>query len=96
MAEISEDVEILRRAGSFGSRDEFLREALKALLEKRPELRVELGVAKYREGEATLNRAAEISGLSSEEFKEVLKSRGVRRDVDIVSEESREEILKDL
>jgi len=75
---VSEDVAILKRI-AYSSENEFMEDALRALLEKEPELRVELAVAKFLSGKVSLNKASEIAGLTSEEFKAVLKSRGIKR-----------------
>ena len=94
--DVMEDVDLLREAGAFSSRDAVLEEAVRALLETRPELRTELAVKKYTDGKVSLNRAAEIAGVSPAEFKEILQSRGVDRDAGFMSEEDREEKLEKL
>jgi len=88
-----EDIDILREAGAFSSRDAVLEEVVRALLENRPELRTELAVEKYKDGAVSLNRAAEIAGVSPAEFKGILRSRGVDRDAGFLSDEDREEKL---
>jgi len=65
-------------------------------LETRPELRTELAVKKYTDGTVSLNRAAEIAGVSPAEFKDVLRFRGVERDVEFLSSEDREGKLEKL
>jgi len=58
--------------------EEELREkAYRSLLRNNPDLRITLAVEEYRKGEITLNRAAEIAGITTEEMKETLKRRGV-------------------
>lgn len=96
MSEIRENIDLLRRSGRFNSEEEFLEEAFRALLDKRPELRIELAVERYKTGDASLNRAAEIAGHSSEEFKELLRERGIRRDVGFLDEDERDERLDGL
>ncbi|MDZ7688650.1 MAG: UPF0175 family protein [Halobacteriales archaeon] len=93
MVDVMEDIDMLREAGAFSSRDAVLEEAVRALLENRPELRTELAVKKYKDGTVSLNRAAEIAGVSPAEFKEILRSRGVDRDAGFLSDEDREEKL---
>ena len=93
MFDVQEDIEALRSSGSYSSEEEFLEDALRALLSKRPELRIELAVTKYTEGSVSLNRAAEISGLSPEEFKQTLSERGISRNASFLSEDSRDEKL---
>jgi len=91
--DVQEDIDALRASGSYSSEEEFLEDALRALLSKRPELRIELAVTKYTEGSVSLNRAAEIAGLSPEEFKEMLSQRGVSRSAGFLSEDARDEKL---
>jgi len=86
MLEVEEDMEFLQRSGRFGSDEEVLAEAFRALLRERPELRVDLAVEKYKTGDVSLNRAAEIAGTSAEEFKEILSDRGISRDLGFLSD----------
>lgn len=87
MSDVESDIAALERTGSFESREDFLEEAIRALLKKRPDLRVGLAVEKYKSGEVSLNRAAELAGESPETFKETLAERGVLRNVGFLSEE---------
>lgn len=96
MSEIKEDIDLLRRSGRFNSEEEFLEEAFRALLDKRPELRIELAVERYKTGDVSLNRAAEIAGHSSEEFKQLLRERGISRNVGFLDEDTRDEQLDGL
>lgn len=96
MIDIEENIELLRRSGRFSSEEEFLEEAFRALLDKRPELRIELAAERYKTGDVSLNRAAEIAGHSAEEFKELLRERGISRDIGFLDEDERDERLKDL
>jgi len=96
MVDVMEDIDLLREAGAFASREAVLEEAVRALLETRPELRTELAIKKYTAGEVSLNRAAEFAGVSPEEFKNLLRSRGVDRDAGFLSAEDRTENLEQL
>lgn len=96
MADVKENIELLRKSGRFNSEEEFLEEAFRALLDKRPELRMELAVERYKTGDVSLNRAAEIAGQSPEEFKELLRERGISRDVGFLDDEDRDERLDGL
>lgn len=96
MIDVKENIELLQRVGRFDSEEEFLEEAFRALMEKRPELRLELAIEQYKTGEVSLNRAAEIAGHSPEAFKEILRDRGISRDISFLSDEEREEQLEDL
>lgn len=96
MTELIDDIDELRRVGSYDTTDEVVEDALRSLMLRRPELRIELGVEKYRQGAVSLNRSAEIAGLSTEAFKETLAERGVERDVEFLSADERTRILDDL
>ena len=96
MGDVMDDINRLRDADAFASREDVLEEALEALLERQPELRTELAVTKYTDSSVSLNRAAEIAGVSPEEFKEILDSRGIARDAGFLSTEEREKKLEEL
>lgn len=96
MIDVKENIELLRRSGRFSSEEEFLEEAFRALLDKRPELRTELAIEQYKTGDVSLNRAAEIAGKSPEQFKELLRERGISRDVGFLDDEDRDERLDGL
>lgn len=96
MSEVNEDVELLREAGAYESDAAVIEDALRSLLRAKPELRTELAVKKYRTGRVSFNRAAEIAGLSSEEFKELLHERGIARDASFLSSAERNRKLGEL
>lgn len=96
MIDVEENIDLLRRSGRFESEEEFLEEAVQALLEKRPELRIELAIERYKQGDVSLNRAAEIAGQNTEAFKTTLADRGIQRDVGFLDDEERDERLDGL
>ncbi len=62
--------------------------SVRALLEKKPELRREIAVYLYKKGEVSLWKASEIARMNLEEFKEVLSRRGIKIKVSGTKEES--------
>ena len=62
----------------YKSEGALLEDALRALLNFKPELKVEIGVELYRNEEVSLSRAAELAGMDLESFKDVLKARGLK------------------
>jgi len=62
----------------YKSEGALLEDALRALLNLKPELKVEIGVELYLSGEVSLSRAAELAGMDLESFKDVLKARGLK------------------
>jgi predicted HTH domain antitoxin len=89
MASAEEEISSLIRTRSYASREEVISDALRALLVLKPGLRTEIAVDLYKNEKVSLWRAAEMAGLSLEEFKDLLASRSIR----IVVGGSREESL---
>ncbi|MFW6048463.1 MAG: UPF0175 family protein [Candidatus Natronoplasma sp.] len=73
---IEKKIDLLVEEGYF-SEEEIKKEAFKTLLRERSDLRSALAVEEYKRGEITLNRAAEIAGITTEEMK---KKVGRQRD----------------
>lgn len=92
---IDKKFRILAKEG-YMSEKELEREAYRALLREKPELRISLAVEEYKEEDITLNRAAEIAGISMEEMKRVLNRRGIELKRGFTSEEERTEKAKEL
>ena len=65
------------------------------MLRRRPELRLELAVEKYRRGTVSLNRAAERAGVSTEKLKTELAEHGIPREADFLEAAEREGKLDD-
>ena len=61
--------------------------AYRSLLTLRPELKVELALSLYEQEEISLGRVAEIAGVSREQMKEILASRGIERRIAVRSPE---------
>jgi predicted HTH domain antitoxin len=74
--ELEKVMEALLQAHVFPDHLTLQREAFRALLMLRPELRIEGAIALYRQGESSFARAAELCGLSQEELKHILAARG--------------------
>lgn len=94
-ASVEEEIQLLTNAGYF-TEEELKREAFRALLRERPELRISLAVERYKQGDITLNRGAELAGVTTEEFKRKLANQGVRIRRGSLSEDERDERARDL
>ncbi len=81
MASTEEEINSLIRTKSYASKDEVISDALRALLVLKPGLKVEIAVDLYKTGRVSLWRAADIAGMSLEEFKEILASRSIKIEV---------------
>lgn len=70
------------RAGLFRNEHEAMREAVSTWLAVKPNLRLEVAIELFKEGEVTLNRAAEMAGLNRWRFQDLLAQRGVRMELE--------------
>jgi predicted HTH domain antitoxin len=77
--------DILLERGLFENEDRLLLSAYRSLLTLRPDLKIEIALSLYEGGEVSLGRAAEIGGLSREDIKELLASKGIERRVAVRS-----------
>ncbi|OYR75663.1 UPF0175 family protein [Halorubrum ezzemoulense] len=94
MSGLAEDLDAIAAAGGYDDTDAVVEEAVRELLRRRPELRLSLAVEKYRTGTVSLNRAAELAGVSAEAFKAELADRGIDRDAGFLDDPSREDRLE--
>lgn len=76
--EMERELSAVVRAGCFTSEQEAVREAVQTLFAIKPQLRFEAAIQRYREGEITLGRAAELAGVTRWRFQEMLEQRGIR------------------
>jgi predicted HTH domain antitoxin len=70
---------------------EVIDEGVRYILRSHPEYGIEIAVKRYKEEAVSLGKAADLAGISLEEMKEVLKSRGVA----LKGPESKAEIKED-
>lgn len=95
MAELSEDIEMIVAAGGYEDEDAVVDDALRELLRRRPDLRLSVAIEKYRTGAVSLNRAAELAGVTTEAFKTELTDRGITRDAGFLDEDERDHALEE-
>lgn len=94
MASTEEAINSLIRTKSYASKDDVISDALRALLVLKPSLKTEIAVDLYKTGKVSLWKAADIAGMSLEEFKEFLASRSIKIEVGGSTEESLERLSK--
>ncbi|MCD4845370.1 MAG: UPF0175 family protein [Methanosarcinales archaeon] len=80
----------------YKSVDNLVEDAFRALLNLKPGLEVEMAIELYCREEVSLLKAAEIAGMDMEEFKEILKGRGLKVSSYIGSKEEVMKILQDI
>ena len=87
--------EVLVSIGKYPNKEELIKDALRTLIRAKPELRRDVAVELYKKKKVSLSRAAEICGLNMEDFKELLKERGIKISVPSISiEEIDKEVEK--
>lgn len=94
MSGLAEDLDAIAAAGGYDDTDAVVEEAVRELLRRRPELRLSLAVEKYRADAVSLNRAAELAGVSAEAFRDELADRGIDRDAGFLSDSQRDDRLE--
>jgi predicted HTH domain antitoxin len=85
---LEEELEAVTETGLYDSKEAFLAHAVEVLLTARPDLREAVACRLYEKGVLSIGRTAEFAGLSIEDLKEALHSRGITRE----SSESLEEM----
>jgi predicted HTH domain antitoxin len=78
---IEKEIRAPIKYGYYTSIDEVVKDAFRTLLNAKPDLRTVAAVELYKEGTVSLGKAAEIAGVTTIEFKDILADRGIRRDV---------------
>lgn len=72
------EIKAVIKAGYYSNKSEVVRDALRAFFESKAQLRLAAAVELYQEGEVTLSKAAELAGMTTIEFKEILEDRGIK------------------
>jgi len=85
---IEKEIDSLVGIGYYETEGGVIADAVRALLEKKPELRREIAIHLYKNGEVSLWKASEIARMNLEEFKGVLSRRGIKIKVSGTKEES--------
>lgn len=87
-----EDVNLLVQEGIYEDQATLLQDALRALLRSKPELRIRLAVALYKQKKVSFARAAEIAGVDQESFKELLREAGIERRIEPIGKAIENEV----
>ena len=66
----------------YKSKEDLLDEAFRIIIRNNPRIRIELALELYKNKKASLAKSAEIAGLTTIEFKEILADRGTKREIE--------------
>ena len=72
------DPQTLVAARLYSSQEAVIEDALRSLLQEKPQLRVAVAIYRYQTEELSLAKAAHLAGVSFDRMKELLLSRGVQ------------------
>jgi len=72
-----DEIEAVVDAGYYSSKSDVIRDALRLLFESKKNLKISAAIEMYKKGKVTLSKAAEIVGIDTVSFKEILKDRGI-------------------
>lgn len=78
---IEKELRALIKHGYYTSIDEAVKDAFRTLLNAKPDLKTVAAIELYKDGTVSLGKAAEIVGVTTIEFKDILADRGIRREV---------------
>lgn len=88
------DLEKILVPKHYSTSDALIEDAFRALLNMKPELKIEMAIELYSKEEVSLSRATEIADVDIESFKDILKSRGLKLKSYTGSEEDIEKGLR--
>ncbi len=93
---VEKEINALIKANYYPSMSEAIKDAFRTLFEAKPNLRITSAQLLYKNKEVSLLKAAEIAGVSIEEFKEMLTAAGIEREIepDKNIDENVEEIIE--
>jgi len=78
---VEKEIHALIETKYYPSISEAVKDAFRTLFATKPALKIISAVDLYSNNEISISKAAEIAGVSIEEFKEILTSRGVKREI---------------
>lgn len=71
------EITALVRAGYYSSKSDVVKDAIRHLLDSKSQLKLAAAIEMYKSEEVSLSKGAELAGLTSIEFKEILIDRGI-------------------
>ncbi len=93
-ADLERKVKALVSGGYYSSKLEVIKDAVKSLFRENAELNINAAIELYRKREVSLGKAAEIAGVTTIEFKEILAKRGFIREIEARSAAEMDKKLK--
>ena len=82
MSELTEQGLKLLVPTYYKNEKELLKEAFRIIIRNNPRIRIDLALKLYNSEKTSLAKSAEIAGLTTIEFKEILADRGIKREIE--------------
>ena len=92
--DIERKVRALVDAGYYSSESEVIKNAVLSLFRENTELNVTVAIELYKKEDVSMSKAAEIAGMTTIEFKEILGKRGFTREIEARPAEEMDEKLR--
>jgi predicted HTH domain antitoxin len=78
---VEKEIHALIEAKYYSSISEAVKDAFRSLFAAKPSLKIISAIYLYANNEVSISKASEIAGTNIEEFKEILMSRSVKREI---------------
>jgi predicted HTH domain antitoxin len=76
-----DEIDALIKSGHYLNTNDFIKDAIRSLFEYKPVMKIDAAIELYKEGKVSLGKAAEIAGMNTIQFKEMLGNRGIIREI---------------
>jgi len=76
-----DEIDALIKSGHYLNTNDFIKDAIRSLFEYKPVMKIDAAIELYKEGKVSLGKAAEIAGINTIQFKEMLGIRGIIREI---------------
>ena len=82
-----DEIDAVVNVGYYSSKSDVVRDALRLLFDTKGSLKLSAAIEMYKSGQVTMSKAAEIAGMNTISFKEILKDRGIKIEIVVDNKE---------
>lgn len=79
--DVDRKLKALVKAGNYSSELDVIKDAILSLFRENVQLKVSTSIELYKKGEVSLSKAAELAGMTTIEFKDILGKSGFTREI---------------
>ncbi len=88
---IQEEVDAIIRQGYYEDESDLIKDAVRTLINTRGELKIASAIGLYQKKKVSLAKASQLAGMTTIEFKDILASKGIIREIEGKNREELEE-----